>query len=273
MKQVSGVIKKLKQYAKDIAAPYDKAHSNILSGMNDLLSVILEKVAIIEAEKKAKNEELLAEQAKANREKARIEGIKNTMTTFINNCTQFIAGATSDKQIVNIQKRIGTEKSKKAFYAEFWDELVSKCDAMDDLMNERKAQIRKMDELSAAAENALKNNDAEAAAEIKEQQEQLESDMEENILRIQEEAFNQISNDTPIVVAEPTGEALNGRNYWRWEPVDLQKTLKKHPDWLILEPNKETIGVFMAENREQWKKEGKDEVIIDGIKFFIKKYL
>lgn len=273
MKQVAVVIKKLKQFAKDIASPYDKAHSTVLAGMTELLSAILEKVALIEAEKKAKNDELIANQTKANAEKARIEGIKNSITTFINNCTQFIGVATTNPQIVNIQKRVGTEKSKKGYYAEFYDELVSKCDALNDLINERKDHIRKSDQLSAAASDALKNNDAEAAAEIKEQQEQLESDMEENILRLQEEAFNQISNEIPTIVAEPVGESLKGRNYWRWEPIDLQKTLKKRPEFVILEPNRENIEVYMAENREQWKKDGKYEVLIDGIKFFIKKFL
>jgi hypothetical protein len=267
------VCKQLNEFATETGSPYHKTHKLILKVMKEFLEPILTKVASKKAEIKTKNDELLADLAAQAAEQARIDNIKTTMTTFINNCTQFITLATTGKQIVNIQKRIGTEKSKKSFYAEFYDELVAKCDALTPLINERKEYIRKQDELSAAAETALKNDDAEAAAEIKEQQEQLESDMEENVLRLQEEAFNQISSDIPVIVAEPTGEALSGRNYWRWEILDAKKAFKKHEDWINLEPNKEVLDKFMAENREQWKKDGKTEFVLDGIKFFIKKYL
>ncbi len=273
MKDVAGVVKKLKQFAKDIAAPYDKTHGNILKAMTDLLSAIETKVAIINAEKNARNEELEAEKAKANAEKARIDNIKNTMVAFINNCTAFIATATSDKQIINIQKRIGTEKSKKGFYAEFMPDLIDKTAALDELIEERKLYIKKEAELSAAAIEALKNDDVEAAAEIREQQEQLETDMEENILRLQEEAFQQISNDETVYVPEPVGEALKGRNYWRWEVEDLHKLYKKRPDLVILTPNREAIDQMMAANRDQWNKEGKKDAVLDTIKFFIKKFL
>ena len=109
------------------------------------------------------------------------------MTQFINNCTQFIATATTDKQITAIQKRIGSEKSREGFYSEFLDEFKSKCAVLDPLIKERKEYIKKMDELSAAALKAAEEKDPEAAADIKEQQEQLENDMEENILRLQED--------------------------------------------------------------------------------------
>jgi hypothetical protein len=273
MDEIESVIKKIMDFGTDTGSPYFKAHKAILKSVKDVLAPILTKVTSIKADIKTKNDELLADLAEAAAKQARIDNIKNTMIMFINNCTQFIALATTDKQIVNIQKRIGTEKSKKGFYAEFYDELVGKCDALTALINERKEFIRKQSELSAAAETALKNDDAEAAAEIKEQQEQLESDMEENILRLQEEAFNQISNDTPVIVPEPVGEALEGRNYWRWEIVDMNKVYKKHPEFIILEPNKETLDKYMSENREQWKKDGKKEFLFDGIKFFIKKFL
>jgi len=273
IKDVTGVTKKLNQFAIDVAKPYDKTHGAILKAMKELLKPILDKVAIIEAEKKAKNDELLADLEKASTEKARIENIKATMAAFINNCTAFIATATSDKQIINIQKRIGTEKSKKTFYAEFMQELIDKTAALDSLIEERKAYIKKEAELSAAALEAMKNDDIEAAAEIKEQQEQLETDMEENILRLQEEAFQQVSNDEPVYVPEPAGEALKGRNYWRWEVEDLHKLYKKRPDLVILTPNKEAIDQVMSANREQWNKEGKKEAVIDTIKFFIKKFL
>jgi len=97
--------------------------------------------------------------------------------------------------------------------------------------------------------------------------------MEENILRLQEKAFEQVLNDTPIVVAEPAGEVLKGRNYWRWELVEPDKVYKKHPELVTIEPNKEAIEKYLSENRLQWNKEGKHEVMYDGIKFFIKKML
>ncbi len=273
MKDVNKVINELMEGAQIVGSPYFKAHKNILAAMKELLKPILTKVTLIEAEKKTCNDELLADLAKANAAKARIDNIRNTMTTFINNCTAFISTATTNQQIANVQKRIGTEKSREGFYGEYLPDLKDKCNALDTLINERKGIIRKQAELSAAAETALKNDDAEAAAEIREQQEQLESDMEENILRLQEKAFEQITNVEPIYVAEPVGEALKGRNYWRWEILDATKVYKKRPELIILEPNKEAIDKLMAENREGWNADSKSEVVMDGIKFFIKKFL
>ena len=159
MKGVNGVIKKLTAFAKETGSYYDKAHKNILAMMAELLSAITTKVDVINAAKEARNNELLAEIAKANAEKARIELINSSMTQFINNCTQFIATATTDKQITAIQKRIGSEKSREGFYSEFLDEFKSKCAVLDPLIKERKEYIKKMDELSAAALKAAEEKD------------------------------------------------------------------------------------------------------------------
>jgi hypothetical protein len=273
MKKVNKVITELLEFAKATGTDYFKAHRSLLKGMNDLLAPILSKVAVIEAEMKARNNELLADLAKAKAEQTRIDNIKNTMVTFINNCTAFIGAATTDKAIANIQMRIGTEKSRTGFYAEFHSELLEKCNALTELINERKDQIRKDKSLAEEEKKAIESGDSETASGIREQREQLESDMEENILRLQEKAFEQISNDEKIYVPEPAGEALKGRNYWRWEVVDMLKLYKKSPGLVILEPNKEAIEKVISDNKEGWVKEKKTEVEINGIKFFIKKYL
>lgn len=273
MKSVKKVITDLLDFAKDAGAPYFKAHKVLLKSMNDVLEPILSKVSIIDAEIESKNNELLADLTKARAEQFRISNIKQTMVTFINSCTAFISTASTSTQIVNVQKRIGAEKSKKNFYAEFINELIDKTYALDTLIEERKEYIRKEAELYAAALVALTNDDTEAAADIKEQQQQLETDMEENIIRLQEEAFQQISNDESVYVPEPAGEALKGRNYWRWEVDDLHKLYKRRPDLVILTPNKEAIDQLMSANRDQWNKDGKKEAVVDTIKFFIKKFL
>lgn len=270
--EVNKVIKELQEFAKSNGESYFKTHRSFLAVMKEILEPILSKVQVIEAEIKSKNDELLVDLEKARVEQARIDNIKSTMKNFINNCTAFITIA-SDAQIANIQKRIGTEKSRSKFYAEFLDEFKEKCKALDPLINERKEHLRKEADLLKAETEALQSGDVEGALDIKEKLEQLESDKEENILRLQEEAFEQISKDEPVYAAEPAGEALKGRNYWRWEVEDMLKLYKKHPDLVILQPNKEAIDKFMAENREQWYADGKKEVQYDGVKFFIKKYL
>ena len=273
VKSVDKVISELLDFAKLSGTPYFKAHKTLLKAMNDALEPILSKVSVIKAEIEAKNNELLADLAKAQAEQSRIDNIKNTMVTFINNCTTFIATATTDTQIVNIQKRIGTEKSKTSFYAEFLDELKEKCNSLNELINQRKEQIRKDKELADAEAKAIATGDSETAVEIREQREQLENDLEENILRLQEKAFEQISNDTPTVVPEPAGEALKGRNYWRWEVIDMKLLYRKNPELVLLEPNKEAIEKVISDSKESWIKSKKSELTINGIKFFIKKYL
>ncbi len=273
MGEIEKVVTNLTEYAGEVGNPYFKAHRAILAAMKSLLAPISSKVSIIKAEMKSKNDELQADLAKAQAEQTRIDGIKTYMGTFINNCTQFITLATTDKQIGSVQMRIGSEKSRTGFYAEFLDEFKEKCALLDPLINERKEYIRKEAELSAAASAAIAAGDVEAAADIKEQQESLESEIEENVLRLQEKAFEQIANDTPIIVAEPVGDVLKGRNYWRWEVLDVEKLYKKHPELVTIEPNKEAIDKFMSENRIAWNNEKKKEVLHDGIKFFIKKML
>jgi hypothetical protein len=272
LKSGNKFLKEWEVFRKVISDPYKDAQKLIIQISEELVKPIETELDVLAAEIKTVDAQVSADLAREAAEKNRIETIQAAMNTFINNATMFITTATTDTQIVNIQKRIGSEKSRDNFYQEFLTEFKTKCDALTPLINERKGVIKKGKELLLEQEQALKKGDAERAAEIKEDLEIIETEMEENTLRMQEEAFNQASSNE-VIVAESMIEGAKGRHLWRWELVDINLLYKKNPELVLLVPNKEAIDKFLSQNREQWKSDGITEKKMNGIKFFVQKYI
>lgn len=241
--------------------------------MDELLDQISNAIASKMPEIKSVNDAIAAEKHKASAEKQRIETILAAITTFINNATNFITAAQSEDDIVKIQKRIGSEKSRDGFYGEYITDLREKCDALTPLINSRKENIKKGRQIMIDIGKAIEEKDDEKAAELRSELELMEIRMEENTLRLQEKAFEQALTMPDVIVAEPTNDTISGRNYWRYEVTDINMLLKKHPNLVNLVPNTDAIDELLREKRVSGELKGKTELEMPGLKFFIKNYL
>lgn len=202
-------------------------------------------------------------------ENNRIISVRAYIQVFINKMILGISDARTDIEIVAIQKLIGTEKSRKKHYDNLMPELESACETLTPKINERKEDIRKMVTLQQKSEEAIKSGDIQTATEIKEQTELLDYKMEEDVLRLQDAAFEATAS-IEVVLTESTVQTVKGRRLWKWRVDDIKKLAKNHSELVKLEPNSEAIEAILSEKRKNGSLDEIDILEMNGLTFYIK---
>ena len=272
LKAADQFLKELETIRTEIGKPYADTARLIKRVFDEITEPISTLTASKKAELKTSNELAAAELKKAQQENARVEGIKATIGNFINTVTREISLAETDTTIVAIQKKIGTEKSRTGYYAEFLNELKEKCDALTPAINTRKESIRKYQELEKEQEAALKSNDPIKAAQIKGEMEYVDAALMEDTIRLQEQAFEQAAS-IETVVAEPLINVAKVKTRrWLWKVEDMALLYKKMPHLVKLEPDRAAIDIILATKRADGSLKGKEEEKMNGITFYQEKY-
>lgn len=268
-------IKKITEWSKDEARPFSDVCDLFLEVRKEIIEPISEILALRKSQVKTASEANAAEIAQAKKEQERIDLITTTMGQFINKITADITIATTDAQIVLIQKLIGSEKSKKNFYAEFWDELMAKCDALTPTINQQKEKIRDLKKLNEQLSQAIKSDDNKKASELKEKIDDTNAILVENSIRLQEKAFEQSLNITQTEVGQPELNVVKGKsNRWRWRVDNIEFLHKKFPQFTKVVTNDEEIEKFMKNQRQLGLfKTEETEITVNGIIFYKEKYL
>lgn len=249
--------------------PHDDNAAVVQESFMGFLTPIRNEIKRIAADIAAVNAAQLAEQKRIFDENNRILSVRAAIQGFINKAILEISAARTDNEIVRIQKLIGTEKSRKAFYGDLMPELETACDTLTPKINERKEDIRKMAALQQKSEEALKTGDIQTATEIKETTELLESKMEEDVLRMQDTAYEATSG-IEVVLTESTTQTVKGRRLWRWKVDDIAKLDKKHPELVKREPNGDAIEALLSEKRNDGSLDNIDILEMGGLTFYIK---
>lgn len=191
-------------------------------------------------------------------------GIDNNMISFSGK----IAACKTNTELLEIERLINLEKGKKYKYAEFFEDAVAKYNTLTTLLTAQKASIREFDKLEKQRLEAEKKGDDEKLIAIQEQQFTLEAKIDEAKVTVQETAINQSVNQV-IEVTEQLPSVKTRRAMWTWEVSDIQKTVKSMPSWTRVETVDEKIDEFLKASKEQWA--GKEEMIVNGIRFYLKK--
>jgi hypothetical protein len=199
------------------------------------------------------------------RKQAILSGIDSNMISFSGK----IAECKTDKELIAVESLINLEKSYKKKYAEFFDEAVAKYETLTSLIKIQKESIREFQKLEAQRLEAEKAANDEKIMEIHEQQVLLDAKIDEAKVTVQETAVNQSTTQTVIEPAEILPEVKVRRAMWTWEVDNIKEVAKKMPDWCEIKTIDSKIDEFLKASKAQW--EGKEEVIVNGIKFFIKK--
>jgi tetratricopeptide (TPR) repeat protein len=267
--------KSLDTWRKSEANPFNKVDALFLEVYKEITEPILAELTSLKAQVKTAREANAAEIAQAKREQARKDLIVKTLGDFINNCTTYIVTATTDDQVILVEKRIGSEKSKKGFYAEYYQELVDKCEALKSTITAQKKKIQELQKANEAFEQALKASDDSAAAELKEKIELINEQLVENSIRLQEKAFEQSINISQDQVGQPDLNVTKGKtSRWKWKVDDIEFLHKKFPKFTKVVPNDEAIEAYMKEQREAGLfKTQEEEIKVNGITFFKEIYL
>jgi tetratricopeptide (TPR) repeat protein len=269
-KEADKFLKAMDTWRKSEAKPFAEVVDMFLNVYNEIKEPISLALNAAKAQVAEKRKENAAEIAQAKAEQARQDLIAKTLADFINRVTSEIMLSTTDAQIVMIQKRIGSEKNRKSFYAERYQELCDKCDALNETINNQKAKIREMQKLNEEFDKALKNNDDSAAAKIKEKLEDVNQELVENSIRLQEKAFEESLSIQQVEVGQPELNVTKGKTTrWKWRVDDIEYLKKKEPQFTKTVTNDARIEEFMKEQREVGAfKTDKEEFTVRGITFF-----
>lgn len=272
LKELSRLIKLLDDSRKGIKRPYDDVVDIIQEVFKELIQPLKaieeqKKKELAEANEEARQEKLLVEQDRQRRQQ-----IAFTMAEFLKNTTAAVADAKTDTEIIRLQKLIGSEKSKKSFYSDYYDEFIEKCKALEDHIQSRKEIIRKNDALNKEIEQALAKGDQEKAVELKEHQDILEAATEENILRLQEEAFQQAATIGAIVPETMIDTVKPKSRRWVAEVYDIKLLQKKMPHLVKLVPDEDAIDLLLKSKRSEGALVNDAVIDLFGLKFYQKNF-
>jgi hypothetical protein len=266
------VAKKLTEQKELIKRPYIDAGKIIQNEYNEVFNPLNDAISRKANEKNALADKIQKEVDLANAEIARVNGINSAMATFISDITNQITSADNDKMIVAIEMRIGSELARKNIYQEMLPQMKSQCEELKPLIKMQKDYIKKLNEATKSEAAAVASGDDDKLIVARENVEVLKETIEENKLRLQQKAFEQVEN-SGTEVGMPTAVAPKpSRRWWTWEVTDVNALYKKRPELVDLVPNKQKIDEIFDKMKANGDfSNGKPEIILNGIRFFEEK--
>lgn len=231
--------------------------------------LIAEKTAVLT---KISNE-LEKERIAAANEKTRIDNVKTKIDNFILSVSQQIAEASSDDQLVSLEKLIGSHKANKSRYQEFLPDFITRCNELTPILKKQKEAVRKIEELKKQEQEALASGDDQKVLDSQESQEAVQATISENKVVVQETAINQAiaPEITHVEVLAPTISAR--RTSWKAELLPDAKSLKKAFDagMLDCELNSEKAKTTLNALKDAGTLKGLTEYTLNGVRYFEQK--
>lgn len=209
---------------------------------------------------------IAADAKKAKEEKDRIDGLKNAINSFIQEKSTEIAAATTNEQLLSIERLINLEKGNKSRYQDHLPLLIERCNELTSMIKEQKLLVQKLERLENEKKIAFVAGDDEKVQELQEKSEFLEAKMEENTILVQETASKSVI--LTEVVAPEIDMPNTRRKSWKFEIVDVKETIKKRPDLLDVSLNHKAVNEVLKTMKETGVLNGKTEYILNGIRFY-----
>lgn len=259
--------KALEEKKSLMCKPVVAEHKDILKAHRDLDEPLEAEINRILADKKRVSDVINAEKAKQLAEQTRIANAKTAIVNFTNNVANVIRNAKTDDDIVNVEKLMGLEKTKKNVYQEFLPDLIAQLDNLRPQIREQKENIRNLQVITEKEKEAQESGNIIALTELKGEREFVETKIEHTGIKIHEAAFEQAIK-IDIVVPEVMDTAPKGRSNWKWEVQDIKKLQKMMPHLVKLVPDDAAIDLLLKTKRQEGGLDDKEEEIWNGIRFF-----
>lgn len=242
---------------------WDAAKKDLLAATSAVKNPIQEKYTAVcnEIDRKARE----AEQKKAA-EKQILEGIESNVLSF----SQKIAACQTRADLNSVERLINLEKSpnRAAKYGDHHQKAITRYDEV--LLPILKDQKTKIEEKEALEKELHATTDASKHEELTQQLEEKQNEIMQNQVKVQEQALVQEQPGVQEVeIVMPTIKTK--RTDIVCEIVDLPLVFKKTPHLLNIE-----LKTIDAKKQGQLLKDAglfgdKDEAIVNGIKYTIKK--
>lgn len=165
-------------------------------------------------------------QQEAAADKLRKENIQKGIETNAVTFAKQIADAKTTAELTRIESIINLEKGRKEKYQEFLPDAIEKFTALNANLKTQKEAVKELERLELEKQEALSSGNDEAALEIMERQEAVESKIEEQKINVQETAVNTTYKVIEVESVLPTVKAK--RSVWKWEVVNQSELVKKH---------------------------------------------
>lgn len=277
MQELIGKLKKaddiIKDRFKEGKEPYleggrvwDAAKNSMLSINADLLKQVTDPYNKLCAavEKRQKD---------AENEKRRIDSIKTGIENNVISFSSQIAQCDTNDQLLAIERVINLEKSesRKVKYAEFHDLAIERYNTiLLPILKDQKEKIKAKESIEKKIKDAEYDNDAAKIDELTEEKEKIGNEIRQNQVNVQQDALNlPVTFDIPI--AEEVYPTIRTVSRISFEIIDVNIAVKKCPELLDISiKTRDTQKVAMT-LKEAGTFKDKDEVTVNGIRFFIDK--
>lgn len=237
----------------------DAAHKKFLTPFEEAKKQLQEKINVV-----GKRIEAAAKTAKE--EKERIELIKNGINAFILDSSAKIAAATTNEQLISIERLINLEKGNKSRYQDHLPLLIERSNELTTKIKEQKELVKKLERVENEKKIALIAGDDEKAQDLMEKSAVLEAKIEENTILVQETASKSVI--LTEIVAPEIDMPNTRRKAWKFEVVDMKEVMKKRPELVDATLNHKATNEVLKTLKETGVLTGKSEYILNGIRFF-----
>lgn len=254
----------------------DKTEKDIIAtrkeGYEQIMNPIAELLEISDPFINELNSEILLEEREIGGKINEQIADRDALAQFINDTIRIIIGAADNKELVRIQKLIGTEKSHKNQYGEYAPILSDVCDDLLKLIDGRKKLIVDGDKLNARLIIAMQEDDQPAIIQIKELMDLGKRELEENAHSISDKALKKVT-ELPIVGYDIVSAAIKPRTHrWSWRVDDVELLYKKHPMFVVKEADTKAINAFMKQKAEEGSLDEYVDNLFNGLVLYRKPF-
>jgi hypothetical protein len=251
-------VSKLKAFKDAGKRPHLDANSAYEKMYKELTDLIIGQAEQKAAEKKKLAIEIEKERAQIEAEKNRIAGINNEINRLATFYVGEVVNCHDDAKIVAVEKAIGAQLSRKAFFAEFYDDFVAKIKPIQTLIGERKDLLRQKAKLEKKADTEDVSEKAE--------------DIEIGLMQNQVEAYIASEYRQPQIntyVGESTAPVVvPSRRQWKFEVTDINLMMKKHPELITIEANEAAIRQMLSDYRKKGELKDGIDINLPGLRFY-----
>ena len=228
-----------------------------------MTGLIIPTAAAKAEEKKKLAQKMEIERQKIEAENKRVADIQFHISKFAAESAANVLKAANGNEIADIEKAIGSQMARKAFFAEFYDQFIEKIKPIQVLIKERKDMIRERDKLESKREAAT----GDKLADILEKKE----DLSIGLLQNQVEMYTAVeqSQPTQTYVGQSTAPyVVPARRQWKFEVTDLELLHKKHPELITIEANEAAIRQLISDYRKNNQLQDNVDINLPGLRIY-----
>lgn len=269
LKRLISILSFTEDHRKKEKEPYlkagktiDAAHNEFSQPLEDAKQELQRKLNVVGLKKEAEAKRIREEQE-------RIAAINSSINQFILESSVKIASATTNEQLIQIERLVNLEKANKSKYQDHLPLLIERCNELTGKIKEQKDLLKKKEALDLEQKMALNSGDDEKAMELMNQSQLLESKIQDNTIFVQETASRSVI--VTEIVAPEVDTPSTRRKIWKFELIDAKEVMKKTPDLLKVELDHKKTSDVLRTLKDTGVLNGKSEYILNGIRYFEEK--